>query len=123
MSEVCSILSAMNTSLISEAEGIVRSLATALIAPQPAECLPCYLDRVLRTAPCDGTLRLARRYRDIKAPRATALERRMHDRGGCCDCEILWNVYTSRSDEVFPCRGVRRGSTAPCDLWERSRRW
>ena|GEM_PF-4505027 len=66
----------MNTPLVTEAEQLVHSLATALTEPQPAECLPCYLDRTLRTAPCDGTLRLA-----------------------------------------------KRGSTAPCNLWERPRRW
>lgn len=111
----------METSLIAEAEELVHSIATTLTEPQPAECLPCYLDRLLRTAPCDGTLRLTRRYRDAVAPRATALERRMHDQGACCDCEILWNVYTSKSDDVFPCQGVRRGSTAPCGLWARWR--
>jgi hypothetical protein len=113
----------MNTPLVNEAEQLVHALAAALTEPLPAECLACYLDRLLRSAPCDGTLRLAQRYRDALAPRATALERRMHDRGGCCDCEILWNVYNSKSDEVYPCRGVRRGSTEPCSLWERPRRW
>lgn len=112
----------MNTPVVTEAEQLVHSLATAMTEPRPAECLPCYLDRVLRTAPCDGTLRLARRYRDALAPRATALERRMHDHGGCCDCEILWNVYASKSEDVYPCTGVPRGSTAPCNLWEAPRR-
>jgi len=112
----------MNTTPVTEAEQLVHSLATALTEPQPSECLPCYLDRLLRTAPCDGSLRLAMRYRDAVAPRATTLERRMHDRGGCCDCEILWNVYNSKSEDVFPCTGVPRGSTAACDLWEGRRR-
>lgn len=123
MSELCSKLSDMDTSLITEAEDLVRGLAATLTSPLPAECLPCYLDRMLRTAPCDGTLRLAKRYRDAVAPRATALERRMQDRGGFCDCEILWNVYNAKSDEVIPCLGVRRGNTSPCDLWTARRRW
>lgn len=114
--------SIMKTSLVTEAELLVHSLATALTAPSFAECLPCYLDRMLRTVPCDGTLRLARRYRDAIAPRATALERRMHDRGGYCDCEILWNVYVSKSEEVIPCSGTPRASTAACELWEGRRR-
>lgn len=114
--------SVMKTPLVTEAEQLVHSLATALTEPQPAECLPCYLDRMLRTAPCDGTLRLATRYRDAVAPRATALEKRMYDRGGYCDCEILWNVYNPKSEDVSPCPGVPRGSTSPCDLWERPRR-
>lgn len=112
----------METPLVTEAEQFVRSMAAALTEPQHAECLPCYLDRLLRTAPCAGTLRLAQRFRDAVAPRAIALERRMHDRGGCCDCEILWNVYTSKSDDVLPCSGVPRGSTAPCELWHVRRR-
>jgi hypothetical protein len=112
----------MRATPVTEAEELVRSLANTLTAPQSAECLPCYLDRVLRIAPCDGTLRLAKRYRDAVAPQATALERRMHDSGGYCDCEILWNVYPSKSDDVHPCRGVRKGSTSPCELWGRPRR-
>ncbi|MEW1962393.1 DUF2695 domain-containing protein [Microbacterium sp. NPDC077644] len=113
----------MNTTPATEAEQIVRSLARTLTAPQPTECLPCYLDRVLRVARCDGTLRLAKRYRDTVAPRATALERRMHQSGGCCDCEILMNVYESKSDDVHPCQGTRKGSTSPCGLWRPVRHW
>lgn len=113
----------METPLVTEAEQLVQALAAAITEPRDGECLACYLDRLLRTAPCDGTHRLARRYRDAMAPRATALERRMSDRGGHCDCEILWNVYDSKSDEVSPCLLVRRGSTTPCGLWERHRRW
>lgn len=122
MSEPPSILIGMKPTLISEAERIVHDLATELTEPHPGECLACYLDRVLRPAPCNGTLRHAQRYRDAMAPRAVALERRMHERGGCCDCEILWNVYKPKSDEVAACLHVRRGSTAPCGLWDRIRR-
>lgn len=111
----------METAIDAQAEEFVRDLAAAMVAPQPGECLPCYLDRVLRDVPCDTTLRLARAYRDAVAPRAVALERRLGDGGGFCDCEVLWNVYWSKSDDVKPCRGVRRGSTKPCDLWFRHR--
>ncbi|WP_425464517.1 DUF2695 domain-containing protein [Nocardioides eburneiflavus] len=37
---------------------------------------------------CCTTLRFATRYRDLRAPRAVGLERRLGDRGGFCDCEI-----------------------------------
>lgn len=112
----------MTTTAIEKAESLVHALAAELTVPQCGECLPCYLDRMLRDARCDGTLRFARRYRDEAAPRATGLERRMCDGGGFCDCEILWNVYTPWAEEVEPCQGVRRGSTQPCTLWHRRRR-
>jgi hypothetical protein len=112
----------MENSLTLEAEKIVRTLATTLTAPLDAECLPCYLDRVLRDVPCDNTLRLTQRYRDAVAPRATGLERRMREGGGYCDCEVLWNVYWAFSDTVEPCQGVRHGSTKPCGLWHRHHR-
>lgn len=107
----------MDTAIDIEAESFVRSLATAIIMPQAGECLPCYLDRVMHDVRCDDSLRLARVYRDALAPRATALERRLQDGGGHCDCEVLMNVYWAKSDTVKPCRRVGRGSTKPCDLW------
>jgi len=112
----------METAIDIQAESFVRELAAAIIAPRGGECLACYLDRVLRDAPCDGSLRLARTYRDALAPRAVALEGRLESGGGFCDCEVLMNVYWSKTDEVRPCRGARRGSTKPCDLWLRRRR-
>ncbi|WEG08816.1 DUF2695 domain-containing protein [Microbacterium horticulturae] len=112
----------MEQNSLFEAESIVHEFAAALTAPHDRECLPCYLDRVLHDAQCDGTLRFASAYRDAVAPRATGLERRMHEGGGCCDCEILMNVYLAKSDTVTPCPGVRRGSTQPCGLWHRRRR-
>ncbi|MFT3799555.1 DUF2695 domain-containing protein [Microbacterium sp.] len=109
----------MNISIVAEAESIIRNLVGELTAPRPRECLPCYLDRVLCDARCDHTLRLTGLYRDAVAPKATALEERMQSRGGFCDCEVLMNVYESKSDHVYPCLGVRRGSTQPCGLWHR----
>jgi hypothetical protein len=108
----------MTDSIDLEAERLIREYAGRLATIQPRECLACYLDRVLRDTGCDGSLRLARAYRDAVAPRATALERRLGDHGGFCDCEVLMNVYWARSDRVVPCLGVRRGSTQPCELWE-----
>ena len=94
---------------------------------------------------CTG-LRWAKRYRDLRAPRATALERRLGQVGGFCDCEIFLNGYTLAPDqwvrtpgvvvdgilyETEPkhpdpmpdCLGVRAGSTRGCGLWVRRQRW
>lgn len=116
----------METDIDLLAESFVRDLAAAIMAPRAGECLACYLDRVLRDAPCDGSLGLSRTYRDVLAPRAIALESRLENGGGFCDCEVLFNVYWSKTDDVEPCRGARRGSTKPCELWTRRRmrgRW
>ena len=112
----------METTIDIQAESFVRDLAAAIVAPRAGECLACYIDRVVRDAPCDGSLRLSRMYRDALAPRAVALESRLESGGGFCDCEVLMNVYWSKAEEVKPCRGARRGSTKPCDLWFRRRR-
>lgn len=112
----------MASSIVTDAEDYVHGLAHALTAPRRGECLPCYLDRVLRDVSCDGTLRLSQAFRDAVSPRATSLERRLQDRGGFCDCEVLMNVYCSLSDDVLPCRGINRGSTQPCALWHPHRR-
>ncbi|WP_022899002.1 DUF2695 domain-containing protein [Humibacter albus] len=112
----------MDSSIDSEAEDFVHTMADAITAPLPRECLPCYLDRMLRDLQCDGSLRLTRNYRDATAPRATALEHRVMNGGGYCDCEVLMNVFIPHDEHVMPCGGVRRGSTQPCSLWSRHRR-
>jgi hypothetical protein len=96
---------------------------------------------------CNGRLRFATHYRDVRAPRATGLERRL-GRVAACDCEIFLNSYglqqehwvpdvASRQDELdddedeerarpspLPaCTQVRAGSTQPCWLWSRLVRW
>ena len=129
-------------SLLSETERELRTFSTALTDPQPNECLLCYVWRMLEFG-CTG-LRWAVRYRDLRAPRATALERRLGDKGGFCDCEIFLNGFELRPelwvqaheydedgityeedpsypDPMPPCRGVRRGSTQGCALWVRRR--
>jgi hypothetical protein len=40
---------------------------------------------------CNNELRWATRYRDLRAPRATALRDRLFRMGGFCDCEIFLN--------------------------------
>ncbi len=117
------------------AEQIVRSLARELTHPRAGECLVCYVARMLGEFGCDTTLRFAQSYRDLRAPRATALEQRLGSMGGFCDCEIFVNgmrlaphlrTYDADGEEVTTglpaCAGVRRGSTQGCSCWVRRRR-
>jgi hypothetical protein len=100
------------------------------VAPSPhrGECLLCYVARMLATRGCDNTLRWARRWRDLRLPRATGLERRLRARGGYCDCEALMNGWALRSelealdgdvepDDPAPCPGVPSRSSQPCGQW------
>ena len=129
------------TDIAAEAEHLLKGLADELTRPRERECLACFVTRMLNEFGCDETLRFARRYRDQAAPRATALERRLGDRGGFCDCEIFLNAYSLEqrfwtpereveSDDGYaeiidaeppdttpPCAGVRRGSARPCGNW------
>lgn len=125
-----------------EAERLVRRVAADLIAIRPGECLVCYVARMLDEFGCRCTLRFAKRYRDAEAPRATALERRLGQVGGFCDCEIFLNgwklhqrfrkpvrevdaygiVFEEDAEEpaeLPPCATVRRGSIRPCANWIR----
>lgn len=112
----------------------LHDVSRRLTEPRDRECLPCYVYRLLEYG-CTG-LRWATRYRDLQAPRATALERNLMSKGAGCDCEIFYNAYSYRpaylvvdpetGDRDFPqdppdCLGVGRGSTQPCDLWIRRR--
>lgn len=132
-------------SLVTDTERELRALSVALTTPYERECLLCYVFRMLPLG-CLG-LRWATRYRDLRAPRATALAQRLGRKGGFCDCEIFCNAYVlapelwhwpDDSDRDAPtgvsrprhpdpmprCQGVRRGSTQPCWLWEpRERGW
>lgn len=103
--------------------------------PRPYECVACFLDRVIRMHGCDNQLTWALRWRDRRAPRATALRRRLEAHGGFCDCEVLMNVYArpewlrgqwddadqpvvdDRDVAPPPCFGVRKGSTQVCAHW------
>jgi hypothetical protein len=71
----------------------LRTLSVALTAPLPVECLLCYVRRMLDGFGCNATVRWARRWRDLRAPRATALEHRLARDGGFCDCEIFLNGW------------------------------
>ena len=125
-------------SFVADTERHLRLVSTVLTGPHEHECLLCYVWRMLDFG-CTG-LRWATHYRDLRAPRATALERRLGQKGGFCDCEIFLNGFELRPqhmvggdeyvengvsyidnanypDPMPPCRGVRRGSTQGCALW------
>jgi Protein of unknown function (DUF2695) len=108
----------------------LRHLSIQITQPRPRECLHCYVYRMLEFG-CIG-LRWAKRYRDLRAPRATALDRRLMSKGAGCDCEIFMNgwslrrehqVYDPKSEEYeYPealpdCQCVRAGSVQPCNIW------
>ena len=108
----------------------LRHLAFELTQIKPGECLHCYVFRMLEFG-CTG-LCWAKRYRDLRAPRATALERRLMSKGACCDCEISLNGWRLRHEyqiydpegeeyeypgELPDCKGIRAGSVQPCGLW------
>lgn len=108
----------------------LRHLSVMITQPNPGECMHCYVYRMLEFG-CTG-LRWAKRYRDLKAPRATALDRRLMAKGAGCDCEIFLNGWSLRREhqqydpeseeyeypeELPGCRGVRAGSIQPCALW------
>ena len=125
------------------AEELVAQSVAALLAPGVGECLLCYVHRMLTGFGCDNTLRFGGYFRDVRAPRATALVRRLGSMGGYCDCELFLNAYDLRPEHWTPevirvldwytevveeatwphplpaCQGVRAGSTQPCSLWWR----
>lgn len=119
-----------------DAQQHLAALASAMTAPRPRECLLCYVNRMVDGFGCDTTLRWARRWRALCAPRATGLERRLEARGGFCDCEIFLNGWDLRADlqerdddggltwpsERPRCAGAPARSTQPCANWVPYRR-
>jgi hypothetical protein len=107
----------MTEAWIDAVETDLAETSRRLSEPGERECLRCYLVRMITAFGCDGTHRWTERWRDLRAPRATALKERLARRGGiCCDCEVMYNVYPD-SAEPLPCAGVTRaGSTQPCAL-------
>jgi hypothetical protein len=98
----------------------LAALCQHLTQPGERECLRCYLLRMISEFGCDGTHRWTVRWRDLRAPRARDLVRRLAERGGiCCDCEVVSNVFPGypRGGPALPCAGlIRTGSALPCDL-------
>lgn len=128
-----------------ELEWELQQLSQRWTTPRTRECLYCFVYRLLEFG-CHG-LTYVRRYRALRAPRATALERRLGSRGGFCDCEIFLNAVAPHPSVMVPppppvrdpdgfvfeedwrwpdpfpdCLGVRAGSTAMCELWTWLRR-
>lgn len=66
--------------------------------PGAQECLSCYLVRMLQARGCDGQLLWAGVWRDHTHPQWHALEERLRDQGGYCDCEVLCNVSPPRHE-------------------------
>ena len=109
----------MNLSAADAAERELAEMSRRLTEPGRRECLRCYLMRMLNQFGCDNTHRWTIHWRDTRAPRARALPDRLSQYGGCCDCEVIFNVYPGypEVDRLLPCAGVRRpGSTRPCQL-------
>jgi len=117
---------------VEELEVELVTLSELLTAPTGGECLFCYVYRMVNSHGCNGKLRWAAWWRDLRAPRHTALERKLGARGGYCDCEIFMNGWTASptittydfdlDEEVRPnpmpaCPGVRSRSIQPCPLW------
>jgi hypothetical protein len=97
----------------------ITELAERLTAPGQLECLRCYLLRMVTEFGCDGSYRWTIRWRDVRAAQPAGLLRQFEQRGGCCDCEILLNVFPDYPpvEAPLPCSGVLRpGSTKPCNL-------
>lgn len=125
-----------DTTIAAEAEGLVQALAEELTTPRVGECLACFVLRMLEDFGCDETIRFALRFRDLRAPRATALPTRLGSMGAFCDCEILIHAFSASAlrrrydadgEELAPepprCAGVRRGSVQPCGEWQRRPWW
>lgn len=95
-------------------------LADQWTRPLDRECLTCYVGRMLSDFGCDDTMRWTARWRDARAPRATALLSTLAGRGARCDCQLASRVYPEHllvqaGASPLPCAGVsRRGSTKPC---------
>lgn len=111
---------------VKELEDALKTVKRLL--PPRYECLACYLNRMLEHG-CIG-LKWCTTYRDMRAPRATAMERRFPELGGYCDCEVMANIFRAndalwpRSTDgkvnetyVPPCHKVRLGTIKPCELW------
>src|SRR5580704_18717635 len=108
----------MGGNLAAAIEAEVAQLARRLTDPGERECLRCYLIRMISEFGCDGTHRWTTRWRDLRAPLATSLLTKLEQLGGCCDCEVLLNVFPPypQAGRLLPCAGQRQaGSAVACD--------
>ena len=100
-------------------EAELIALSNALTEAGDRECLRCFLLRMISEFGCDGTHRWTIRWRSLRAPRATRLLCKLEELGGCCDCEVVMNVFPQYppSGRLLPCAGQSQaGSAVPCDL-------
>ena len=103
----------------SAVEADLVELSSLLTEPREDECLRCYLLRMIYEFGCDGRHRWTIRWREARAPMARGLLRRLQNLGGCCDCEVVANVFPAypSANVLLPCAGQRLpGSAAPCNL-------
>lgn len=99
---------------------------------KPRECIACFLHRMVGLQTCNGSFTWAQHYRDCRAPRAVALERRLRAAGASCDCEVLGVVWQLNGalmtrvpgsgrlvvpEVLAPCAVTRPRSTRPCVNW------
>jgi Protein of unknown function (DUF2695) len=109
----------MTKDIADEIEAELAQLSSLLTEPGERECLRCFLLRMINEFGCDGRHRWTVRWRDRRAPQANGLLRRLAELGGCCDCEVLLNVFPDypRTDRPLPCAGQPQpGSAVPCNL-------
>lgn len=106
-----------------------------VLDPQEGECVLCFVTRAVGELGCDGSLRWADRFVQVRVPPATGTVRRLQTRGEC-DCvvvgrgydlvreQLVRDVHTdelARPERMPACAGVRRTSARPCRHWERAR--
>lgn len=104
------------------------------LMPLEAECLACFVHRMVRDQRCTEALRWVEHFRRLRARRATALMRRLMARGASCDCNVVSVVWLPHhglwvwddSGQLAPptelpaCMGVRPNSTQACGHWTTS---
>src|SRR5258708_29876886 len=91
-----------------EVETELADLAERLTAPARAECLRCFLLRMITEFGCDGTFRWTIRWPDVCAGHPGKLLGQLAGRGGYCDCGVLVDVYPDYPpvDVPLSCAGV-----------------
>jgi len=109
----------MTDNIADTVEAELAALSALLTEPGDVECLRCFLLRMISEFGCDGSHRWTIRWREVRAPRATSLQAKLTQLGGCCDCEAVLNVFPHypQADRLLPCAGQpQAGSAVPCNL-------